>query len=49
MRRWLICTVLTIAVALGSTPVGAEECQVIYVNRPDGHPPIGIEVCPPGD
>lgn len=31
MRPWLICMVVTIAVTLGATPAGAEECQVVYV------------------
>lgn len=47
MPRWLISIVLTLAVALLPNPAGAGECEVIYINRPDGHPPIEIEICPP--
>ena len=46
MRRWLICLVLAITATLVQSPVAASGCEVIYVHRPDGQPPIEIEVCP---
>lgn len=46
MRRWLICLALALATALVDSPVVASTCEVIYIHRPDGQPPIEIEVCP---
>lgn len=45
MRRWFLCIAVLVAVLGPSVPAQAEQCYVIYVNRPDG-PPIEIEVCP---
>lgn len=47
MRRWLICVTLALTAALIATPTAAASpCEVIYIHRPDGQPPIEIEVCP---
>lgn len=46
MRRWLICLAIAINAALIGSPAAAEPCEVIYIHRPDGQPPIEIEVCP---
>jgi len=46
MSRLIICLALAINALLLASPAAASECEVIYIHRPDGQPPIEIEVCP---
>ena len=46
MRRLLVCIVVLIASFIEAAPALACECRVIYIYRPDGQPPIEIEICP---
>lgn len=47
MRRWFVCIAVLIATLAQSVPAhGDEGCRVIFIHRPDGQPPIEIEICP---
>jgi len=50
MRRCLISALLCIAITLPFASLArGGECEVIYIYRPDGQPPIEIEICPPSE
>ena len=46
MRRWFLCIAVLVTIFASSVPAQGEQCYVVHINRPDGRPPIEIEVCP---